>query len=286
MRKSNGGNQEDSGIAAVIFDWAGTIVDFGCFAPVISIIETFEQRGVRLTVGQARGPMGLDKREHIRRLLEDKDICALWKEATGADPMPRDVDLLYEELEPHLAVAVKRYSKLVSGARELADELHCWGIRIGTTTGYLRPIMDTLAAEAARQGFAADAVVCPSDVPAGRPFPWMCFLNAIKLQVFPPRRIVKIGDTPLDIQEGLNAGMWTIGVSLSGNEAGLSQADVERLGAEELAARVREAEQHLRSSGAHYVTESVAGCRVVLARIEERILRGEHPSREKSHEHV
>jgi len=270
MRKLNGGSQEDSGIAAVIFDWAGTIVDFGCFAPVISIMETFEQRGVRLTLGQARGPMGLDKREHIRRLLEDKDICALWKNATGADPMQRDVDLLYEELEPHLALAVKRYS----------------GIRIGTTTGYLRPIMDTLAAEAARQGFAADAMVCPSDVPAGRPFPWMCFLNEIKLQVFPPRRVVKIGDTPSDIQEGLNAGMWAIGVSLTGNEAGLSKADVERLGAEELAARVREAEQHLRSSGAHYVTESVAGCREVLARIEERILRGEHPSREKSHEHV
>ena len=285
MRKSNSSAYDDNGIGAVIFDWAGTIVDFGCFAPAVAIVETFAHRGVPLTMAQARGPMGLEKREHIRRLLMDEGLRGLWREATGTDPGPQEVDSLYEELEPRLVAAVTRYSRLVPGTRELADELRCWGMKIGSTTGYSRSIMDILTAETARQGFTADAVVCPSDVPAGRPFPWMCFLNAIKLQVCPPRRIVKIGDTPADIMEGVNAGMWTIGVTLSGNELGLSLEEAEGLAWEDRVGRVQEAEKTLRAAGAHYATESVASCRDVLARIEERIMRGEQPSREKSHDH-
>ncbi len=195
MREMNGRTHVEPGIAAVIFDWAGTIVDFGCFAPAVSIVETFAQRRVTLTLPEARGPMGLEKREHLRRLLEEEDIRRQWKEATGADPHPWDADALYEELEPRLVEAVKRHSAVIPGAKNLVDELRSWGIRIGSTTGYLRPIMDIVTEEASRQGFLADAVVCPSDVPAGRPWPWMCFLNAISLGVCPPRRLVKIGDS-------------------------------------------------------------------------------------------
>jgi phosphonoacetaldehyde hydrolase len=144
--------------------------------------------------------------------------------------------------------------------------------------------MDILTAEAARQGFSADAVVCPSDVPAGRPYPWMCFLNAISLGAYPPRRLVKIGDTPADVQEGLNVGMWTVAVSLSGNEVGLSQTEVQSMDAEQRNVRLREAERRLLASGAHYVAESVDTCRAVLARIEERIMKGEHPNRANSPE--
>jgi phosphonoacetaldehyde hydrolase len=168
----------DSGIAAVIFDWAGTLVDFGCFAPTVSIVEVFAGRGVALTMSEARGPMGLEKKEHIRRLLALDSVGDQWREATGTEPRAEDAEALYEELEPRLAEAVKRSSRLVPGTLQLADELRAWGTRIGSTTGYMRPLMDILTAEAARQGFTADAMVCPSDVPAGRPFPWMCFRNA------------------------------------------------------------------------------------------------------------
>lgn len=286
MQKTNGRKRKDSGIAAIIFDWAGTIVDFGCFAPTVSIVETFASRGVGITLSEARAPMGLEKREHLRRILADGHIARRWRDATGADPRPEDADSLYEELEPRLVTAVKRHADLVPGAKELVDELRAWGIGIGSTTGYLRPLMDILTREAARQGFAADAVVCPSDVPAGRPYPWMCFLNAINLQAYPPRRVVKIGDTPADIQEGLNAGMWTVGVTVSGNEVGLSLSEVNALPEGERVACSQEAERRLRAAGAHYVAESVGSCRSILATIEERIMKGEQPSREKSHEHA
>jgi phosphonoacetaldehyde hydrolase len=273
----------DSGIAAVIFDWAGTLVDFGCFAPTVSIVEVFAGRGITLTMAEARGPMGLEKKEHIRRLLALQTVGDQWRQVNGTEPCPADAEALYEDLEPRLADAVKKHSRLVPGTLELADELRAWGIRIGSTTGYLRPLMDILAAEASAQGFAADAVVCPSDVPAGRPYPWMCFRNALLLDAYPPRRVVKIGDTPADMQEGLNAGMWTVGVTLSGNEGGLSEEEVGQLAEDERAARIRVAEERLLAAGAHYVTESVGSCRAILAIIEERILKGEYPSREHQH---
>ena len=137
--------------------------------------------------------------------------------------------------------------------------------------------MDILASEAADQGFRADAIVCPSDVPAGRPYPWMCFLASMKMGAFPPRQVVKIGDTPADMQEGINAGMWTVGVTLSGNEVGLSEVEAEQLTADDRFERTEEAVRRLRDAGAHYVTDSVKTCRTVLARIEERIIRGDQP---------
>ena len=281
MQKQDSGGPSSSGIAAVIFDWAGTIVDFGCFAPTVSIVETFAQHGVEITLAEARGPMGLEKRQHIRTLLADNSISGRWKTATGADPRPEDAESLYEELEPRLASTVRRYSGLVPGAKELVDELRARGVGIGSTTGYLRSLMDILATEAELQGLSVDAVICPSDVPAGRPYPWMCFLNAIRLSAFPPWRLVKIGDTPVDMQEGINAGAWTIGVTASGNEVGLSQSELEELRPEDRARRVQEAGKRLQTAGAHYVAESVGHCREILVRIEARIMRGEQPSREE-----
>ena len=282
----NGSTREKPGIAAIVLDWAGTIVDFGSFAPVVSIQEAFAARKVPISAAEARGPMGLEKREHLRRLLEDPDIRRRWTTAAGAEPSARDVDALYRELEPRLGAAVRRYSRLIPGVRELTDELRTWGVRIGTTTGYLRPLVEPLAEEAGRHGFTADAVVCPSDVRAGRPYPWMCFEVMSRLGVFPPRCVVKIGDTPVDMQEGVNAGMWTIGVTLSGNEGGLSETEAAQLTADERSERSLEAEQRLYEAGAHYVAEGAWACRSVLARIEERIIRGEYPAREKVREHA
>lgn len=48
-------------IEAVIFDWAGTTVDYGCFAPLEVFMKIFQKRGVEITAEEARKPMGLLK---------------------------------------------------------------------------------------------------------------------------------------------------------------------------------------------------------------------------------
>src|SRR5262249_5453549 len=151
-----------------------------------------------------------------------------------------------------------RHSELIPDVPAALAAIRERRLRIGSTTGYTRPMLDPILARAAREGYTPDASVTPDEAGAGRPSPWMCFHNMIRLEVFPPEACVKIGDTPADIQEGLNAGMWTIGVVDSGNEVGLTLAEWSSLdegGKETLRAS---AEKKLRVAGAHYVINSLA----------------------------
>lgn len=264
-------------VRAVVLDWAGTAVDYGCVGPVAVFIEVFKRRGVAVTVAEARGPMGLMKKEHVRRLCEMETVATQWAAIHGNRPTECDVDALYEDVEPLMAASIAATAEPIPGLHAALASFRNAGIRIGSCTGYTGPIMTVLVAEARKRGYAPDAVVCPSDVPAGRPAPWMCYQNAMHLGVYPMAAMVKIGDTVSDIQEGLNAGMWTVGVTQTGNELGLTQAEVDALAPADLRRRLGVAEARLRAAGAHYVTESIASCPVVIAAINARLACGERP---------
>jgi phosphonoacetaldehyde hydrolase len=151
------------------------------------------------------------------------------------------------------------------------------GIKIGSCTGYTAPMVAALAPAAADKGYAPDAVVCASEVPLGRPEPWMCYLNAVQLQVRPFAAMVKIGDTISDIEEGLNAGMWTIGLTQSGNELGLTEAEVNSLAQAELDRRLDGIEARYRDAGAHYLARGIWEVLPLIDLIEKRLRRGERP---------
>jgi phosphonoacetaldehyde hydrolase len=264
-------------VRAVVLDWGGTAVDYGCVGPVAAFIEVFRRRGVDVTTTEARGPMGLMKKDHVRRMCETESVATKWQTVHGRRPDERDVDTMYEELEPLMASSVAATAEPIPGLHEALAEFRKAGIRIGSCTGYTAPIMDVLAEAARKRGYAPDSVVCPSDVPAGRPYPWMCYQNAMNLDVYPMDAMVKIGDTVTDIQEGLNAGMWTIGVTQTGNELGLTESEVAALAPAELRRRLGVVESRLHMAGAHYLTESVASCPTLIAVINERLARGERP---------
>jgi phosphonoacetaldehyde hydrolase len=267
------------GVAAIVMDWAGTAVDFGCMAPVESLVEVFGCRGVEITTVEARGPMGLEKKEHIRVLLGEPAIRDRWASATGALPRPLDAESLFAELEPALLCSARRFCSLVPGALELAEALRERKIALGSTTGYSPAVMSVVVEEARRQGFLPDVVVTPADVPAGRPAPWMCLLAAMRLGTYPLWRMVKIGDTAVDIHEGLNAGMWTIGVTESGNEVGLPLERFAELSEQKRRERVTAATTRLRHAGAHYVTAGAWSCLPIIEEIDARIRGGDMPPR-------
>jgi phosphonoacetaldehyde hydrolase len=150
-------------------------------------------------------------------------------------------------------------------------------MKIGSTTGYTREMMEVLVPEARKKGYEPDAWVAASDVPAGRPYPWMCYQNAIKLQVFPLEAYVKIGDTLVDIEEGLNASMWTIGLALSGNEMGMNQAEAAAQSPEALASRRKQISARMNQAGAHYVVDGIWDCVLIIHEINYRLSRGERP---------
>ena len=58
----------------VIFDWAGTTVDYGCFAPVQAFVEVFKHYGIEPTMEEVREPMGMLKIDHIRTMLNNVKI--------------------------------------------------------------------------------------------------------------------------------------------------------------------------------------------------------------------
>ena len=208
-------------IEAVLLDWAGTTMDFGCMAPAVVFVEVFERRKVPITIDEARAPMGAHKKVHIQRISELDSVHRRWQEIHGRPPGEADVDAMFAEFVPLQLARLSEYSTLIPGALDVVAELRRRGAKIGSTTGYLTEMMKINREDAKRQGYEPDSTVCASDVPAGRPYPYMCLQNAINLKVTTVQSCVKVDDTVPGVEEGLNAGMWTVGLAVSGNEVGL-----------------------------------------------------------------
>jgi phosphonoacetaldehyde hydrolase len=206
-------------IRAVIFDWAGTVVDYGCHAPVAVLDRIFAARGVPLEPSESRHAMGLLKVDQIREILTLARVREAWTAAHGAAPAETDVQQLFESFIPIQMDCIEEYSNVIAGVPELVEKLRGAGIRIGSTTGYTRPMLDRLLPKAAKQGYAPDCIVTPDAVGKGRPHPWMIFENMRQLDVYPPGCILKVGDTVSDIDEARNAGVIPVGVCESSNEA-------------------------------------------------------------------
>jgi len=264
-------------VRAVIFDWAGTTVDYGSRAPVNAFVELFRRHGVTVTAEQARGPMGSHKKDHVRLILTMEPVAQQWKQKSGRDASAEDIETLYQEFIPLQTEVINRHTDVIPGVAEAVKILRQQGIVFGATTGYTRGMMTQLLAEAAAAGFSPEAAVCADEAPAGRPAPWMAITAAMQLGVYPLQACVKVGDTLVDIAEGLNAGMWTVGITKTGNEIGLSEAEVNALPAPELASRLRAASKRLLQAGAHFVIPEVANLPAIITEINERLARGERP---------
>lgn len=266
-----------SPIQAVIFDWAGTMIDFGCRAPVLALREVFGEAGVEISEAEARADMGRAKRDHVRALLAMPRIAALWTERHGGVSTETDVDRLHDAVEPKMRAAARDCATLIPGVAEVVDHLRARGVKIGSTTGYTRPMMADILPLAADQGYAPDVVICAGETAQGRPSPLMMWKALVELGAWPARACVKVDDAVVGICEGLEVGAWTVGLSASGNGVGLAQDDLAALAADERALRIEASSKALRDAGAHYVVESVADLGRVLAEIEARIERGESP---------
>jgi phosphonoacetaldehyde hydrolase len=262
-------------IEAVLLDWAGTTMDFGCVAPAVVFVEVFARQGVPITIEEARAPMGAHKRVHIQRITELESVRARWHAAHGHTPDDADVSRMFAEFVPLQLQCLSDYSALIPGTLETIAALRARGIRIGSTSGYTTEMMAINLRDAARQGYVPDATVCASDVPRGRPYPYMCLANLPRLDVSTVEACVKVDDTVPGIEEGLNAGMWTVGFAVSGNEVGLSLADWTSLVPEDRARRRARAQGRMRQCGAHYVVDSIADLMPCIDDIQARIDRGE-----------
>jgi phosphonoacetaldehyde hydrolase len=257
-------------IRLVVFDWAGTTVDHGSFGPVAAFIEAFASQGVEISSAEARGPMGLHKKEHIRVLLQLPPVAERWRRARGRNWNEADVEDLYQRFIPRQLEVIDSHSRLVPGLLECVAELRRQGIRIGATTGYFREAAQRIYDSARKQGFVPDHCVCAEEVPAGRPAPWMIFRTMEALDVYPPAAVVKVGDTVHDISEGLHAAAWSVGVVGSSSDVGCTEDELEAMPVVERLSRLAAARQKLLAAGAHMVIDSIRDVPARLSDIEDR----------------
>ncbi len=264
-------------LEAVLLDWAGTTMDFGCVAPAVVFVEVFKRQGVPIDMAEARAPMGAHKRVHIQRITELDSVRARWQARHGRLPNEADVNRMFKEFVPLQLKCLSDYSELIPGTLEAVAELRKRGIKIGSTTGYMTEMMKINLRDAARQGYKPDSTVCASEVPAGRPYPYMCLQNVMNLGVTTVEACVKVDDTVPGVEEGLNAGMWTIGLAVSGNEVGLSLKEWKKLSKAEKEEKRARAHRRMAQAGAHYTVDTIAEMMPCIDDIEERIRRGERP---------
>ena len=158
-------------VKAVLLDWAGTTMDFGCMAPAVVFVEVFKRKRVPITMDEARAPMGTHKRVHIQRITELDSVRARWTEIHGRLPDDSDVTAMFADFVPLQIDCLSRYSRLIPGTLEAVAECRRRGIKIGSTTGYLPEMMAVNLVDAQRQGYVPDCTVCAGDPPAGPPYP-------------------------------------------------------------------------------------------------------------------
>ena len=255
------------GLQAVVFDWAGTMIDFGSRAPVLALCKLYAAQGVPLEESEARADMGMAKSDHIAAILERPRVRAAWTAQHGAAPDAATVEHLFASIAPMMREAAAECAVLIPGAAEVVAQLRAGGVKIGSCTGYTREMMADILPAAAAQGYAPDVLVCAGDTAAGRPSPLMLWKNLVDLGAWPATACVKVDDAAVGITEGRGAGVWTIGIAASGNGVGLSAEALAALPEDERAARIAASRAVLEEAGAHLVIDTVADLPGALAKL-------------------
>ena len=264
-------------LQAAILDWAGTVVDFGSFAPTQIFVEAFAEFDVHVSIEEARGPMGMGKWDHIRTLCDQPQITERYKKVFGRAPTDADVTAIYERFMPLQIEKIAEHSALIPGALETIAALREQGLKIGSCSGYPAQVMAKVVELAATNGYIADHVVATDEVPNGRPWPAQALANVIALGINDVGACVKVDDTTPGILEGRRAGMWTVALVFSGNALGLTYAQYQALNAQTLIAERQRIHALFQSARPHYLIDTITDLPQVIADINQRLSNGEMP---------
>ena len=267
-------------LQAAILDWAGTVVDFGSFAPTQIFVEAFAEFGVAVSLEEARGPMGMGKWDHIRTLCDIPAIAERYRAAFGRLPTDDDVTAIYERFMPLQIEKIALHSALIPGALEAIASLRGKGLKIGSCSGYPAAVMAKVVELAEKNGYVADHVVATDEVPNGRPHPAQALANVIALGISDVAACVKVDDTWPGILEGRSAGMWTVALTCSGNALGLTWEQFKALPANKLEQERARIAQQFEGARPHYLIDPIADLPQVIDDINARLKRGEMPQGE------
>ena len=245
-------------INTIILDWAGTTIDYGSFAPVNALIAAFDKVGIKAGMEETRAPMGMAKRDHVKKMLESENIAKQWQVKYGRSHTDADVDEIYAHFEPALFAVLKNHAEPLPGVLDTVAKIRQMGIAIGSTTGYTRAMMDVVAPLAKEKGYAPDCLVCPEETGnKGRPYPFMLWHNLEILGTESINNVLKIGDTLADIEEAKNAGCLSVGVLKGSSLLGLSEEEVSEINGFKFSLFMERTRNKYMEAGADFVIEAI-----------------------------
>ena len=266
-------------VKGLVLDWSGTTADAYVIAPAVVFVAVFEKQGVEISMTEARGPMGLRKDLHIKELTKVPEIRERWNSVHGSYPDQGDADRMFADFVPMQLDCLRQYTTLLPGVAEVTQKFQQDGIKIGSSTGFVRSMVDILEADAKQQGYTPDASVAGDEVVNGaRPKPFMVYRNLDLMNVHPIQSVVKVDDTISGVGEALEAGCWGVGIARYSNYMDINSLDeAKSLSAEEMQRRLELTRDILRKAGAHYVIDDFDELPAVIEDINTRLSRAERP---------
>ena len=265
-------------VKGVIFDWAGTTIDYGCMAPVYVIQSLFKLKGVNVTNDQIRKDMGLLKIEHLRQIIKIPSV-RLQIEAKEGAPLQDEKYLqsIFVSFETEIKKILPNFSDPVPNLPEVLSFLKKNQLLIGSTTGYTKEMMDIVTPIAKSKGYSPDFWITSSQVKNGRPYPWMIYHNAEALGFNELHKVIKVGDTASDIQEGINAGCWTVGILEGSSKVGLSLKERTQISPHELQILKDKAKSVYLKNKADFIIDSIKDLPETIELISHKIAGGDRP---------
>src|SRR4051812_33141093 len=121
-------------LQAVILDWAGTTMDYGCRAPAAVFVDVFRRRDVPITTEEAREPMGAHKKVHIRKISQLPSVAKRWQEVHNKLCTEDDIEAMFQDFIPRQLDCLAKYADLIPGTVESIAAFRSRGLKIGSTT--------------------------------------------------------------------------------------------------------------------------------------------------------
>lgn len=273
------------GVGTIILDNSGTCLDPFVIAPAVVFKEVFQNYNIDISMKEAREPMGLRKDLHIAEILKIPRVQDEFKKVYGRKSSKEDIDKIFKEFVPAQVKVLPEYCNLLPMVGTTMDILRNQGIKFGTTTGFTREMVDCIIKNTQKDGLHFDTTTAgddfsPEELHLGvRPKPFMVWKNLFKLDAWPIESVVKVDDTITGIQEGINAGCWSIGITDYSNYMDIdtieqwdSMNEKEKLERKEYSRK-----KIMDESGAHYIIHEFEDLLVVIDDINYRLSNGEKP---------
>lgn len=202
-------------IELVVFDLAGTTVDDtvnGLPLVTLAMTEAFSVNGIKITPEQVNKVRGMDKKEALNHLLneslkfdENSHVAMDSKNRSSLE------DKLFGDFKSALNCHLMNINKEIEGSSDTFNWLIEQGVKIAVGSGFPHNVVLSLVSKLGWNELI-NYVSSAEQEGHGRPHPSL-ILSAMKhCAVCDAKSVIKVGDTLMDIEEGKNAGCWTVAV--------------------------------------------------------------------------